>query len=58
LTDLELLEFLLRDLLVLSELFVLGLVDQDDPVSLQERLRQQTLRQSSKPGPGATLGIY
>ena len=47
---LKLSQLFFGDLLILAKLLVLRLVDEDDPVSLQERLRQQTLREGRKSG--------
>ena len=47
---LKLPELFFGDLLILAKLLVLRLVDEDDPVSLQERLGQQTLREGRKSG--------
>ncbi len=47
---LELPQFLLSDFLVLAKFLILGLVDQNDPVSLEERLREQSLGEGRESG--------
>ena len=47
---LKLSQLFFGDLLILAKLLVLRLVDEDDPMSLQERLGQQTLGEGRKSG--------